>query len=173
VYLQDEHPSIGCEDFRRNTTMKTQHYIAAVGVVLLLSLGLYMACGMEVGDTTDGLAPGSETSDVDAGGMPPPVDDEDQVVDEVVETAPTPAEEQMQTCGSTTCEPGESCCHMDGTCYPSDCADCCASEDEMPPPQIETPDPTVLPHDGLAGPEPGFDPPEEGPVNPPEGVDRP
>ena len=153
--------------------MKTQHYVLAVGVMLVATLGVYAACGNEIGDLSTELGDDVVDAGIEEMPAPPETDDGETVAGQLPTDNDTPTQTQLSECGTNVCAADESCCRMDGTCYPSDCDDCCATFDEEAPPVIDRPDPTVLPREGLAGPEPGDERPPEEPVEPPEGVDRP
>lgn len=154
--------------------MERRHTILILGAILLVTLGSYAACSMDVGDATSGLGGATHFGDTPSANNPdagieislPTPPTQAAVTPEVIDRHPLP-------CGATMCGADELCCRVDATCYPASCADCCATFDERPAPRVEAPDPTVIPHDGLAGPTGGVEPPPDESPGMPPGVDRP
>jgi hypothetical protein len=152
--------------------MERRHTILILGAILLVTIGSYAACSMDIGDATSELGGATHFGDTpsatvfDAGIAIALPTSAQAITPEAVDHRPVP-------CGETMCGADEICCRVDATCYPADCEDCCASFDERPAPRVEAPDPTVIPRDGLAGPTGGIEPPPDESPGMPPGVDRP
>ncbi|MBZ0119507.1 MAG: hypothetical protein IT378_01675 [Sandaracinaceae bacterium] len=137
--------------------MSKRNLVLILGVILLVGIGSYAACSLDVMGGGETLGGGAVTPDdtmpvidPDAGMTVPPA---------TLETS------DGVLCGGAACAEGERCCITTGECYAATCTDCCPTLDVANAPEIERPNPEELPREGLAGPQP---PP--GPVGEPSPI---
>lgn len=156
--------------------MNRRTIVLAAAAALAAGVGSYAACSLEVGSGTDELG----------GALDPDLGDDALFVPELAADAGAPLDldddpsmnppsmaDREEPCAGAPCLAGQTCCPVDGQCYPATCEDCCPAADDQPPPRVAAPDPESVDTGGLAGPQPPPDPvvASPAPSGGPPGVD--